>query len=338
MSETTGIAARAVPQLAEPTRLWIAYAPRTWRFRTRLYTDVGAGRLGASRRRAAVRAPVLIEPLELDDLLYLPPVDEALRDSRDALAARLAAVETPFVAQIEPGEPAPPGAALVACDLLHPLLSGELDRLGEVPAGAIAIWPLVPGLGDHPMHLEEGLETLAAVGVRQVRGVVPDLDAAERRLLAEGQEEHVFDALFHGGRPSERLFDRAVAAAGLDPFPTRPEVDVVARRRGNRKIASALSQAGDLWLRLDRPVGPGQGLLRAARGAAGTQHDLSALAAEGNLKVMDWLDPASSRIVEEVAAGERPALLDELCHEYLGPGLPSRRLEASDADDLGADE
>ncbi|MEM9553439.1 MAG: hypothetical protein AAGC60_04215 [Acidobacteriota bacterium] len=344
------ISARAVPQLAEPSRLWIAYAPRTWRYRTRLYTDLAAGRLGASRRRAAAPPPVRIEPEELDDLLYLPPVDDGLQASLDEIAERLAARRTPLVMQIEPGEPAPDAATLVACDLLAVLLSGELERLTEVPPEAIALWPLVPGIGDHPGTIEEGLESLAASGVRSVQGMLLDLDAGERRRLAEGRDEDVFDALFHGGRPSERLFDRAVAAAGMTPFPRRPPIGGAPRQRSNRRIGAALALAGDLWLRLDRPVGSGQSLLRAARGAEATQHDLAALAAEGNLKVMDWLDPASRRIVEEVAGDEPSALLAELRHEYLGPGLSvagdataSRDLEAvgeenrADEDGVGED-
>jgi hypothetical protein len=75
--------------------------------------------------------------------------------------------------------------------------------------------------------------------------------------------------------------------------------------------------AAELWLRLARPVGQGQALYAAARQADRTTFDLAALAREGNLGVLGWLDPLARSLVKEVASTGRSALLKELTAEYV---------------------
>jgi hypothetical protein len=75
---------------------------------------------------------------------------------------------------------------------------------------------------------------------------------------------------------------------------------------------------GELWLRLGRPVGRGQAFLRAMRWVDRSRRSLAALAREGNLGVLPWLDAESAQLVEEVLLGGSCALLDQLLAEYVG--------------------
>lgn len=323
MSESTTAASRdgvlvtrVVPQLPEPSRLWIAHVPRSWRYHDASYVDLGRGRLSRSRRVAA-EPPVVIEPAALDDLLYLPPVREDLRAARDAAVAELSAAGTPVLVQVRPGEAPPEGATVVVCDLLGVLLDGESERVAETPAGAIALWPLIPGLSDHPGLRDEAFEMLRAVGVDQVHCVVPNLDSSERRQLAEGRGEDVFDALFHGTPPSERQFAIAAHEHGLEPLPPRPAIGATERRQTQRDLAAALALAGELWLRCGRSTLQGQGLLRAARGVESSSRDLRALHREKNLHLMSWLDSESLEIVRELLDEGRSQRVEELRNEWL---------------------
>ena len=89
------------------------------------------------------------------------------------------------------------------------------------------------------------------------------------------------------------------------------------RRERNRRLAADLALAGELWLRLGRSETTGQALFRAARGADATARDLTALAREGNLDVLDWLDATGVEVVREAVTGGRSALIDSLLEEYL---------------------
>jgi len=305
---------RTVRQLPEPVRFWIAHGPRSWRCAGGLWSDLANGRL-EGLGRATAELPEL--EADVDDLFYLPQVAPELAGVRDRLAASLIEAGTPVLVQLRPGErPELPGAEVIY-DLLDALLGDELASLGAVPAGANTVWPLIPGITDHPELWDEGLERLAAAGVRRVQGLALELGPRARRRLAEGREEHVFDALFHGSVPSERGFARHVARHGLEPFLPRPRTGVSPRRVNNRQIAARLALAGELWLRLGRPVNAGQALFRAARGAESTHHDLVGLAREKNLEVMDWLDKSAAEVVREIVLEGRSSLLEELRGEYL---------------------
>ena len=90
-------------------------------------------------------------------------------------------------------------------------------------------------------------------------------------------------------------------------------------RAENRRVAGLLALAAELWLRLGRPVERAQALFRAARWLDATAYDIDALRREGNLAVVNALDPLARRVVAEAAGGGEPPLLGELMAEYLGP-------------------
>ena len=321
MSAVPVVAGRRRPGLArhhpEPARFWIAFAPREWPARGAPWTDLGAGRLRSLLGGVdGARLPRL-DAAELDDLCYLPPVDPELGAERDRWAAGLAESGTPLLIQLEPGSATEVAAALVVYDLLRPLLAGDLEPLSALPAGSIAVWPLIPGLTDAPELWRRGCATLAGAGVAGVQSTAVELTADQRRRLAESGGEDVFEALFHGASPAERDFARHAAGHGLSVFVQRPEIPGIARQARNRRLAADLALAGDLWLRLDRSVAAGQALLLAARRAADTRRDLTALTREGNLGVLDWLDGRSVDLVAEVVAVGRSSLVESLIAEYL---------------------
>ncbi len=196
------------------------------------------------------------------------------------------------------------------------------------------MWPLAAGLTDDPALWEAGCARLAAAGAATVQALALDLEPAERRRLVERCGEAAFEPLFHRPPPdarTERDFARTAHRHGLDPFLPRPlpapasagaagAGGTAGFRRAaavNRRLAGELALAGELWLRLGRPAGPGQALYAAARQADRTPYDLAGLAREKNLAPLSWLDAAGRRMVEEGAAGESPALLADLLAEYV---------------------
>jgi hypothetical protein len=285
----------------------------------------------------------------LGDVLYLPPVPRHLAAWRDRLAAEHLAAGTPLLVQLLPGDDlalsvtaGPPVA--VALDLTAVLLGRDLDRLSTVAGWALAVWPLLPGLTDDPALWEKGCRKLATAGVRRVQALAPTLTPADRRRLATGAPEKVFDALFHSaGSPEgktgregwapERDFARVAHRHGLEPFLPRPLARAPARGAGNRASAAALCLAAELWLRLGRPVEAAQALYRAARWVDATAYDVEALSREGNLGVVAALDERSRRLIREQGESGEPALLRELMAEYLatpagGGGEPWRTSDA----------
>ncbi len=286
----------------------------------------------------------------LDDVLYLPPVPEQLADWRDALAERALAGGTPVLVQLLPGDetrllaaPGPgPGAAgaVVVVDLLEALLPGGFlheaadaaailstarssGAMGSGFAGiAAAVWPLLPGITEDPALWERACERLAAAGLECLQVLAPAFGPGDRRRLAQGSREGAFEALFHRGHreaPPERDCARVAHRHGLAPFLPRPLPRPPWPRAENRRIAGLLALAGELWLRLGRPVEQAQSLFRAARWLDATPYDVDALRREGNLAVVTALDPLARRVVAEAAGGGEPALLGDLLAEYLGP-------------------
>jgi hypothetical protein len=341
----TPVAERARPaaRLPEPGRLWIRYAPRDWPGSQGFWVDLATAGLGRPPAAAGLDLPALGGSEPLDDLLYLPPVPPQLAAARDDLARRHLAAGTPVMVQVEArlqtaagGEvPAAAGlaGAVAVLDPLAALLARDLAALDRIPPGAAAVWPLASGLTDAPELWEEGCARLAAAGATAVQALALDLGPADRRRLVERCGEAAFEPLFHrpSAAPAERAFARAAHRHGLAPFlprplPSAPAPDAAGaaggfRRAGaaNRRLAGQLALAAELWLRLGRPAGQGQALYAAARQADRTAYDLAALAREGNLAPLAWLDAAARRMVDEGAAEGTPALLAELLAEYVAP-------------------
>jgi hypothetical protein len=312
----------------EPAWLWVRYAPRRWPPPARPWTDLAHGRLGAAPgdRGTAPAGPPLADlaGAPLDDVVWLPPVAAEHAAERDRVAATHRDRGTPVLVQVLPGDAVPPAlseaGAVVLHDLLPALLTGDLAALASLPAGAVALWPLVAGRTDDAALWEEGCAALAAAGTAVVQTVLPRLTPADRRRLAEDAAESAFHRLFHGPEPDERAFARVAAAHGLAsflrrPLPTPPRVGAAGRR-----IAGALHLAAELWLRLGRAPSQGQAFFRAARWIDASGYDPAALARDGNLGVVETLDDASRRFIEEAAETDGdPPLLAELIADYRAP-------------------
>jgi len=316
------VSSDAATQLPEPGRFWIRYVPRHWEGPERLCLNLAAGSLGdwGKGRKALSAALPDLADVPLDDVLYLPPVPRERAAARDELARARLVSGAPVLVQLFPGEetavPPVSGAAFVF-DLLQALLEHDLEALRRLPSGTTAVWPLLPGLTDDHELWELGCRDLAAGGVRCVQALTPSLTPSDRRRLAElwGGEE-AFDALFHGQVPSERDFARAAHRHGLAPFLARP---LPAAAAGNRWLGGVLAMAGELWLRLGRPVEQGQAFYRSARWIDRAPYDLEALAREGNLAVLP-LDAASREMVAECAETGESEQLARLLAEYVAPG------------------
>jgi len=327
---------RLEERLPDPGRLWIRHAPRAWPGPDGRWLDLARGTLGESRRDLAPMqssAPELaLDAGRLDDLLYLPPAAPAFAAARDRLARRCAGEGTPLLVQVVAGEPAPDlggaGAALLAADLLAPLLAGDLEPLARVPPQAVAVWPLLPGLTDEPRLWDDGCARLAAAGVRHAQAVSVRLAPQDRRALAEGRDTAVYEALFHRAAPAERAFDRVAARHGLTPFPPRPLPPGPRGLRANRRAAAALALAAELWLRLGRAERQGEALYTAARHLDRSERDAEALAREGNLGVLPWLDALGRQVVEEALAGGEGTALGDLRADYLGFPRPDPSLRS----------
>ena len=300
----------------EPANLWIRYVPRHWPGPEGPWMDLSCGRLGQPARGEAV-APRVGPAKRVGDLVYLPPLAPAFSPARETLIRSLLARDVPVLVQLMPGEAPSLQGGLRVYDLLPVLLGSDLRPLGGLPADSVAAWPLLPGIGDDAAAWEEGLGRLAEAGVAAVQGVVLHLEPVERRRLAESLGGPAFEALFHGAAPSERAFAGAVSRAGLSPFC----LDAVHRcsggRPGNRYVASTLSLVADLTIRLGGTEAAGQSLFRAARLISVSEFDVLALARDGNLHIVDWLDSTARSIVDEIAASGRSGLAEDLQARYV---------------------
>lgn len=315
-------------QLPEPSHLWIRFRPRAgrawrdWPGPDRPWLDLSHGGRPVWST-ADGRLPDAANE-RLDDVLYLPPVAAERAEELKTFAERQARHGTPVLIQrVVPRAGETPLAAISATgvtavfDLLAPLLEGGLDSLLTLPAGSVAVWPLLPGLTEGPDLWRDGCRRLTEAGVTAVQAVSPALGPADRRRLAEDRDPEIFHALFHQPPPDPRAFAREAWRQGLAPFLDRPLPGPPLRGRDNRRVAGVLALAAELWHRLGRPAARGQDLFRAAREIDRASWNLAALAREGNLGVLHWLSASDRRFVEEALAGRRPSLLDELWREYL---------------------
>lgn len=311
---------RLAMQRPEPGRFWIRYSLKSWDSPPLPWTDLAAGSLGDASGRSW--APGLAAETPSDEVLYLPPVPSRRAAARDELARQRLRFGGPALIQLLPGETTavPPVSGLAfVFDLLHCLLERDLGALRALPCEAAAVWPLVPGLTDDPALWEQGCRELAAAGARCVQALTLALTPSDRRRLAEGWGgEKAFDALFHGLAPAERDFARVAARHGLEPFLARPVPELPAMLGSNRWFGGALALAGELWLRLGRPVETGQALYRDARWVDRALYLLKDLAQEGNLGVLP-VSPLSREIVTELAEAGESEQLARLLAEYLAP-------------------
>ncbi|MGB6368177.1 MAG: hypothetical protein WBG93_15235 [Thermoanaerobaculia bacterium] len=309
----------SVPRLSaqrpDPTRLWVRYSLRPWPGPAGFWTHLAEAGVGQDERAVSIELPAVEE---LDDVFYVPPVSAEMSVGRSRLLRSLAGRNTPVLLQLMPGEEEPEvGAGKIVYDLLPALVAGDMGALAELPADSNVIWPLVAGLTDLPATVEAGLDRLATAGVGHVRGLALVLQPAIRRRLAELGGEAVFDRLFHGPPPAERLFAIRAAAVGLKPFVERPLPSDSPALAHNRWLAGELAIIGELWLRIERSESRGQAFFRAARLIDEADRDIQVLCSEGNLGVLPWLDPPSREVIAELVADGRSSLREELEVEYL---------------------
>lgn len=312
---------RPARQLPEPARFWVGLAPRSWNSFDRFYSDLAGARLASPSGPAGDEPASLAQPEipaeHQDELLYLPPVAPELAAARQELVAELKATGTPVLVQLLPGDEPLADAAANVFDLLQPLLERQLDSLAELAPGCGVVWPLISGLTDLPELWQEGCQRLARAEVGFVQPLTLELAPVLRRQLAEGCGDEVYAALFHGPVPSERSLAQVIHRHGLGVFMPRPDSGRSPRRVANRRVAAELAMIAELWSRLERPVGHGQAIFRAARGSDTTRFDLLAVAREHNLGVMDWLAADLVELVEEIVRDGRSRLLAELHDQYL---------------------
>lgn len=304
---------------AEPARCWIRHLPKRWPAPERAVVDPAERRLVWPGGDGAVPLPRPPAGPRLD-VVFVPVVPRARRAERERWildlerggGSALVAVELD-----EAAEPSATGTRLV--DLLEPLLEGAVPAaLSELPAGVAALFPLLPGLSGDAESWRPWLESLGRGVRRTVVGLAPELTPPDRRRLAERAGEDRFEAIFHAEAPSERDFARAAAAAGLEPWLARPEVDLAPRRARNRELATLLAEAGDLAIRLGHGEAEGAALLAAARHLEATPLDVAALAREENLAVLSWMPESARAMVAAQVAEGRVARLDEWRAEWRG--------------------
>ncbi len=293
---------RPVALRPEPSRFWLRWAPDAWPGVEGGWTDLARGALGHHDPGIGTAGWPAGDP---DDLAYVPP--------GGVPGLGLALV------QLLPGEPAPQGCWTVI-DLLQPLLARDLSSLAALPAGASAVWPLIPGVTDSEALWHDGLSRLAGAGLRHVQPLTLALAPADRRWIAERVEEAAYGPLFHGSPPAERRFAAAARSHGVRAFAARPLPAGGGRLASNRRLAGALAQAGELWLRCGRPEPQGQALYRAARRIDETDHDVAALVREGHLGLVPWLDATSAAVLRGAVEEGSAPLLAELEEEYAAGG------------------
>jgi hypothetical protein len=294
----------------EPGRWWIAQVPAAWPGAGGLWTHLADRALG----RSGSGAVPTLDAATAQEVVYLPPVAPAQRRARSELATELRAAGLPVLGQCQPEEP---GGADEVLDLLSTLVTRRVEGLSELGEGRrSAVWPLIPGLTDDEDDWARGLDRLAAAGLETVVPMPVALTPAERRELAVYTDDRGYQALFHGATLDERGFTRLATARGLGTTPARLPLASTPRREFCRRAATELAIVADLWLRLGRGEAAGQELLRAARWVEDSEHDLRALAREGNLGVLPWLEGGALRVVEDLVAERPNSLRQELEGEY----------------------
>jgi hypothetical protein len=299
----------------EPARFWVRSAPRGWPGPQADFVDLARGNLAAAALRGSRPRPAL--PEDDFDTVYLPPVAGDSGRWRNDLLDRVRARGTPTLVQVLAGEEPPAAAENVVVDPTAALLGANLESLDEVPRGCAVVWPLIAGLTDVPDLVREGCRRLSAAGASSLQPVVPVLTPAERRRLADRAGEQAYHALFHGPGPRAEAVVRAALGAGLEPWTARPGVAVPGATARNRKLAEHLARLAEWWMLLGRAEGRAQSFFRAARWVDEESRDVAAIAREGNLAVVDWLEPACRREIERFAVGDAATVLGRLAAELV---------------------
>ena len=323
--------------VAEPANLWIRHSFSHWPAadEDKLWCDLATGVLAAPTAAPASDALVAAELVRSStDVVYIPP----LPVDRDVLRTRIveaaAAAGVPLLIQIVGDLPvsgstvaeafgqspaAPPLNATVVIDLLDCLIrrasvlrqeyreSRQTNLPLEPPPlrDATLVWPLVTGWTDQPGVMEPALARCAAAGARRVVPRALELNASDRRLLAERLQSawpEAFDAIFHGDEsaPDGSAFRSAAEAAGLDHRLPRPlsAPPLPARLRFARELAGHLIELGDA------ADAGGDAYYRAARFLDRDEIDIEAAAREGNLGVLPWLEEPVRQAVEQWLTGQ----------------------------------
>ncbi len=323
--------------VAEPANLWIRHSFSRWPApdEDSFWCDLAAGVLAAPTGAPVPDASAAAELVRsITDAVYVPPLPADQDVLRTRIVEAAAAAGAPLLIQIVGDLPAsgpalaapswrgfsdlPPNATVVI-DFLDSLvrqpatLREELreDRqpsLPLVPAplhDAILVWPLVTGWTDQPGVLEPALARCAAAGARRVVPRALELNAPDRRLLAEHLQStwpEAFDAVFHGDEspPDTEAFRSAAEAAGLEsrlprPLPAPP---LPPRLRLARELAGHLIERGDA------ADAGADAYYRAARFLDRDEIDIEAAAREGNLGVLPWLEEPVKQAVEQWLTGQ----------------------------------
>ena len=304
----------------DPGRFWIRYTPRVWPSPDTRWVHLAAARPGPADMKAVGRFVEIVD--RPDDVLYLPATREEFREDRDRLVLELVGSEVPILVQVLPGERVS-SEVLAVLDLSPLLFELGAQDLPEAPLPALAVWPLVAGITDRPELVADLGPKLVDAGVRVITVMRLELDAREKRELAEGRSESVFEALFHRQPVQERRLAGTLASLGLQVFPPRPTAAGLPAFQLRRRLAGLLAEAAELDLRCARH-GRGQELYRAARYLDESVIDILALHREGNLHVLGWLDAESRSIIESAISGVGDAL-EERRSAYLGIGSTSRQ-------------
>lgn len=318
--------------LGEPANFWIRHSFSHWPAADadKLWCDLATGVLAvpiAAPSPDARRAAELVR--SATDVVYVPPLPADQNSLRTRIVEAAAAAGVPLLIQIVgdlpvsgstvaealgQGPAAPPLSATVVIDLLDCLIrrasvlrqeyreSRQPNLPLEPPPlrDTILVWPLVTGWTDQPGVMEPALARCAAAGARRVVPRALELNASDRRSLAERLQSawpEAFDAVFHGDESSpDFLAFRSVAeAAGLEhrlprPLPAPP---LPARLRLARELASHLIELGDA------ADAGGDAYYRAARFLDRDEIDIDAAGREGNLGVLPWLEDPARQAVEQ---------------------------------------
>ena len=260
------------------------------------------------------------------DVVYVPPLLVGHELLRVSIGEAAEAAGAPLLVQVVHGRLAGttagdlPSNAIMVLDVLDSLVC-QAEALREefrenrqpslplAPAplqDATLVWPLISGWTDQPEVLSPAMVRFAVAGAHRVVPRSLELDARDRRLLAERLQKtwpEAFDALFHVGEsaPDTAAFRSAAEAVGLEhrlprPLPAPP---LPARLRRARELAGHLIELGDT------AVTGGDAYYRAARFFDRDEVDVEAADREGNLGVLPWLEDPVRRAVEQWLAAQR---------------------------------
>lgn len=297
----------------EPSNFWIRHGAVWDAAADLVWVDLAQGALGGAGEGRGGTGHRFAPP---DDVLYLPPGGN--ERERSTLADWCAEREAPFYVQQIIGQVAemPPGGTVLV-DPLAVLIEGRVAELETASHGATTVWPVLPGLTDHPELLSAGLEHLRTAGVACVVPVGLELTPTAGRALTERFGEKVFDAVFHSGEVDVRPVVRACHASGMPFLPPRPPLPGV--DGFGRQVASELALIGEMWAASGESPAEAQEYFRAAAWIEETHFDLRALERDDNLGIVPSLSAGAVRVIRELAGGvRRSTMLRDLVERFAG--------------------